>query len=213
VDISVRGRGLEIAEDFKDLVMGKLATLERFSVEITSLDCEFDKEGHDHRSVECQLTCFGARGRVLRVEAHAGDKRNAFDEAYTKLTEAVRRASDRQRSMRRRQARLWTAHSHELPATVPSSPAEAPAISSAATNGQPADDVDVVLETGPLSVREKRHATRPMTVLNALDEMELVGHDFFFFVDSETDEASVLYRRRGFDYGLIRLDIEDQPVS
>ena len=58
---------------------------------------------------------------------------------------------------------------------------------------------------GPLVVREKFHASRPMTIDEALLEMELVGHDFFAYHDSGCGKFSVLYRRRGYDYGVIRL--------
>ncbi len=58
---------------------------------------------------------------------------------------------------------------------------------------------------GPLILREKVHAARPMTIDQALLEMELVGHDFYLFHDCECDRFSVVYRRRGYDYGVIRL--------
>jgi ribosomal subunit interface protein len=58
---------------------------------------------------------------------------------------------------------------------------------------------------GPLVVREKVHRSHPMTIDQALMEMELVGHDFFLFHDSACDKFSVVYRRRGYDYGVIRL--------
>ena len=58
---------------------------------------------------------------------------------------------------------------------------------------------------GPLIVREKFHASSPMTLDNALLEMELVGHDFFAYHDSQCGKFSVVYRRRGYDYGVIRL--------
>jgi ribosomal subunit interface protein len=58
---------------------------------------------------------------------------------------------------------------------------------------------------GPLVVREKYHASHPMTIDDALLEMELVGHDFFAYHDSQCGKFSVIYRRRGYDYGVIRL--------
>jgi ribosomal subunit interface protein len=61
---------------------------------------------------------------------------------------------------------------------------------------------------GPLVLREKVHAASPMTIDQALLEMELVGHDFYLFHDRECDRFSVVYRRRGYDYGVIRL-VED----
>ena len=54
-------------------------------------------------------------------------------------------------------------------------------------------------------VRTKEHPAKPMTVDDALYEMELVGHDFFLFQDKETDKPCVVYRRHAYDYGLIRL--------
>jgi len=58
---------------------------------------------------------------------------------------------------------------------------------------------------GPLVVREKFHPSHPMTIDEALLEMELVGHDFFAYHDSQCGKFSVIYRRRGYDYGVIRL--------
>ena len=60
---------------------------------------------------------------------------------------------------------------------------------------------------GPPVVREKVHAARPMTLDQALYEMELVGHDFYLFVDQDTHRPAVVYRRRGYDYGVIALDM------
>ena len=60
---------------------------------------------------------------------------------------------------------------------------------------------------GPLVVREKEHEATPITLEQALYEMELVGHDFYLFVDKDTDRPSVVYRRRGYDYGVISLGI------
>jgi hypothetical protein len=54
-------------------------------------------------------------------------------------------------------------------------------------------------------VREKTHRAQPMTLDQALYEMELVGHDFYLFMDSDSDCPAVVYRRRGYDYGVIRL--------
>jgi hypothetical protein len=59
---------------------------------------------------------------------------------------------------------------------------------------------------GPLVVRQKTHQAAPMTLCDALDAMELVGHDFYLFIDKELQVPSVVYRRRGYDYGVIRLE-------
>lgn len=65
---------------------------------------------------------------------------------------------------------------------------------------------------GPLVVREKFHSSRPMTIDQALLEMELVGHDFYAFHDSKCGKFSVVYRRRGYDYGVIRLVEESDEL-
>ena len=93
--------------------------------------------------------------------------------------------------------------------------AEMPVDGSAATA---ADDVTTTTERqvgpiavtgdGPLVVREKTHPASPMTLDQALYEMELVGHDFYLFVDKESERPSVVYRRRGYDYGVISLDLD-----
>jgi ribosomal subunit interface protein len=89
-----------------------------------------------------------------------------------------------------------------------------PAMPEAAENlgsgGQGAEDasglVPIQMEgDGPLVVREKFHSTSPMTIDRALLEMELVGHDFYAYHDSQCGKFSVVYRRRGYDYGVIRL--------
>jgi ribosomal subunit interface protein len=73
-------------------------------------------------------------------------------------------------------------------------------------DGAPSGLVPIQMEgDGPLIVREKFHQSRPMTIDKALLEMELVGHDFFAFHDKECDKFSVVYRRCGYDYGVIRL--------
>ena len=99
--------------------------------------------------------------------------------------------------------------------------ADAPAADSAAV-GSPDDSAPAVSESdgvvpiemegdGPLVVREKFHAAIPMTIDQALFEMELVGHDFFLFTDERCCMPSVVYRRRGYQYGVIRL--VDQPAD
>ena len=74
----------------------------------------------------------------------------------------------------------------------------------------PGDVTETMLGDSPVVIREKVHAAKPMTVDDALYEMELVGHDFYLFIDIETAQPSVAYRRRGWSYGVIKLD---SPVA
>ena len=75
--------------------------------------------------------------------------------------------------------------------------------------GRPAsvDDGDQFGDS-PVEVREKVHRSTPMTLSDALSQMELVGHDFYLFHDIETDRASVVYRRHGWSYGVLHLDLD-----
>jgi ribosomal subunit interface protein len=66
---------------------------------------------------------------------------------------------------------------------------------------------------GPLLVREKIHSATPMGIEQALFEMELVGHDFFLFTDAASGLPSVVYRRRGYQYGVIRLTDDQAPIG
>ena len=78
------------------------------------------------------------------------------------------------------------------------------------TAGEPGADAGTGVDEGesPVVIREKTHAAVPMSLDQALYEMELVGHDFFLFVDAGSGDPSVVYRRRGWSYGVIRLDRE-----
>ncbi len=60
--------------------------------------------------------------------------------------------------------------------------------------------------TGPMVIREKIHDAKPISIDQALYEMELVGHDFYLFIDADTAQPAVVYRRHAYDYGVIRLE-------
>ena len=72
------------------------------------------------------------------------------------------------------------------------------------------ETAETTLGDSPVVIRQKVHVAHPMTVDDALYEMELVGHDFYLFVDAETAQPSVAYRRHGWNYGVIKLD---SPVA
>lgn len=224
VDIVVRGRHLEVSSRFRDHVTEKLSRLDRFGVPLMRIDVEVTKEVNPRqsdRAYEVELTCRG-RGPVIRAEAAANDKYAALDVAYSRLEERLRRAGERRRFHRHGRGSVASVTSaapdldpsqglgarlsvvDDMPRVSGST--SAPALNGAASGASAADDVDdVVYSAGPVVVREKTHAAGPMTVEQALHAMELVGHDFFLFMDSDDGRASVVYCRRGFDYGLIRL--------
>ena len=198
VDIVVRGRHVELSQRFRDHVSDKLGRIDRFGVALSRVDVEVSKETNPRqadRAFEVELTCVG-RGPVIRAEASAADKYAALDVAYTRLEERLRRAAERRHTKHRRNV-------------VPMGgvPGETAA---AAVEAAEADDTeaDVVYEEGPIVVRDKTHPSMPMTVSEALHALELVGHDFFLFHDVGSGLPTVVYKRRGYDYGLLRLSVD-----
>ena len=200
MDVVVKGRHTEVADRFRSLVEEKLAKVAKLDGKVHRIDVEVCEERNPrqsgHRS-RIELTC-RTRGPVVRAEAAAADPYAALDLASAKLEARLRRAADRRR----------VHHGNRSPVSVAA--ATAPLSASidgvgAATEATPDAEADESGAASPIVVREKSHAAIPMTLDQALFEMELVGHDFFLFVDADQGAPSVVYRRRGYDYGVIRL--------
>src|SRR5262249_43821298 len=135
------------------------------------------------------------RGPVVRSEACAEDFYKALDAASDRLERRFRQAADRRR----------VHHGRRTPTSLAAATARS-AVAAQETTPALADEDEI--DDGPgRVVREKEHPAKPMTVDQALFEMELVGHDFYLFSDVDTGRPSVVYRRRAYDYGLIRLAI------
>jgi ribosomal subunit interface protein len=205
MDVVVTGRHCEVSERFREHVADKLARLEKHDHRIMRVQVEVEQERnprqHD-RAVRVELTAI-SKGPVIRAEAAAEDKMGALDLAMDKMAAQMRRAADRRR----------VHHGRHTPVSVGQALAEIP---EPATTDETDDEVVTerrvgpitVTGDGPLVVREKSHGASPMTLDTALYEMELVGHDFYLFVDKESERPSVVYRRRGYDYGVISLDLD-----
>jgi ribosomal subunit interface protein len=205
MDVVVKGRHCEISDSFRDHVEEKLSRLEKHDQRVIRLEVEVDMERNPRqqgRAVRVELTA-SSKGPVIRAEACADDKRAALDVAVDKMAAQMRRASDRRR----------VHHGRHTPVSV----AQALAGIDQSLNGtaRTSDEDDAERRVGPLSVqgegplvvREKTHTAKPMDLSQALYEMELVGHDFFLFFDQDSGRPSVVYRRRGYDYGVIGLDV------
>ena len=213
--------------------LAKLERLDQKVVRIDVEVSEERNPRQSDRRERVELT-IRSRGPAIRAEAAADDRYTALDLAFAKLESRLRRAADRRKVKHgdnvtvRSPGTLADVTSAAPPATAsaPLAAASARPAATPAMNGEgvarpragDADDaafgraepdsglVPIQMEgDGPLIVREKVHAARPMTIDQALLEMELVGHDFYLFHDRECDRFSVVYRRRGYDYGVIRL--------
>jgi ribosomal subunit interface protein len=215
VDIVVRGRHAEVSDRFREHVAHKLAKVERYDGKCQRIDVEVSREANPRltdQAVRVEITCHG-KGPVVRGEAAAAEKYAALDVAYSRLEERLRRAADR-RTDRTRKSRPAGARPGAVPAPVGGAgPAE---VVAGPTGEDQPDDAIPGLEidgAGPLVVREKTHVAAPMTLAQAMYEMELVGHDFFLFSDSASGLPSVVYRRKGYDYGVLHLVVESPDGS
>ncbi|MFI5955270.1 ribosome hibernation-promoting factor, HPF/YfiA family [Cryptosporangium sp. NPDC051539] len=212
MDIVVKGRNVEVPDHYRQHVGEKISRIERYDQKLIRIDVELFHEPNRRQAQTCQRVeiTVKTRGPMIRSEACAADFYSALDLAMTKLENRLRRAADRRR----------VHHGRRTPVSVASAMAEVtvensvlPASSWVSPNGseQPVEAAVAVIdewEDGPCRiVRTKEHPGEPMTVDDALFEMELVGHDFYLFNDKDTGRPSVVYRRKGYDYGVIALGI------
>jgi ribosomal subunit interface protein len=227
VDILFKSRHTSLQERFRQHASMKLAKLEKLSQRAIRVDVEVSKERsrQNGKSERVELTV-KSRGPAIRAEASADDRYAALDLALTKLEARLRRACDRRKERHTTHGAARPAASANGQAPPPRRAGAGPDAADAGLPGQeslwpelkPDLDVDpdhdmVPIEMegdGPLVVRQKFHAASSMTLDQALFQMELVGHDFFLFRDKDLDCASVVYRRCGYRYGVIRL--VEQPV-
>jgi ribosomal subunit interface protein len=202
MEVVVTARHCEVTDRFRSHAAEKLAKLEKHDHRImrvhVEIECEPNPRQHD-QAVHIELTAF-SKGPVIRAEAAADHEMGALDLALDKMASQMRRAADRRRVHRGRHA----------PVSVGQALADMPVVEPTVTRDEITErQVGPITVTGdgPLVVREKTHAATPMTLDQALYEMELVGHDFYLYVDKESDRPAVVYRRRGYDYGVISLDL------
>ncbi|MBE6477308.1 MAG: ribosome-associated translation inhibitor RaiA [Propionibacteriaceae bacterium] len=198
MDVIVTGRRCSINDDTREVVARRLAdSISKLRDRVIRTEVEFtaqDAKGDPSSAVRCEIT-LRAKGPVVRASASAEEKMLAFDKALDRLRAQLRRAADRRKN--RRGLRV-----QDLPVAETQAPAEEPEPERRQVAGL------TVEGDGPLVVREKTFETPPLTLAQALDEMELVGHDFFLFQDAATGQPSVVYRRKAYNYGVIHIDVK-----
>jgi ribosomal subunit interface protein len=218
MEIVVTGRHTEVSERFRQQALEKLAKVSQLAPRAHRVDVELSHERNPRQaqtSEKVEITV-RVRGPVVRAEACAEDPYAALDIALGKLLERLRRSRDRRK----------VHYGRQTPASVRRAPAtgELPILTEAFLEGVDGAGFDAATMNGsapvgmedgdgfggdasPVVIRTKDHTAAPMTLDQALYEMELVGHDFFLFLDAETGRPSVVYRRRGWNYGVIRLHV------
>lgn len=201
MDIVVKGRNVEVPDHFRAHVADKLARSERYDSKIIRVDIELSHESNRRLSKTCQRVqiTLASKGPAIRAEASADSFYSALDAAVVKLESRLRRSAD---------IRHHKQHAR-TPISAVAGPGgglpDAPEGESGADRWQD-DGFGDSSDGGPgRVVRVKDHPSDPITVDQALFQMELVGHDFYLFKDAESGLCSVVYRRKGFDYGLLRL--------
>jgi ribosomal subunit interface protein len=205
MEIVVSGRNVEIPEHFRVHVSEKLARLERYDHKIVGLEVELFHERNRRQAKSCQRVEITGRGcgPVARAEACGPDFYAALDSAVGKLEARLRRAHDRRRVAYGRRPRGTVRMMHGGTALLEEelTTEQFPAVDIPSQRASAEDDEHMPGRV----VRQKEHTAKPMSVDDALAQMELVGHDFYLFSCVDTGHPSVVYRRKGYDYGVIRL--------
>lgn len=228
MEIVITGRRTDVPERFRRQAEDKLSKIAQFAPRAHRVDVELSHERNPRQANNCKKVEITVRdkGPVIRAEASAEEPAAALDLAFGKLLERLRRLGDRRK----------VHHGRQTPASVRARPGngfvEPPDVAAIVSAdgaasavpqqaGQSAEAADTSgpgpaadsLEGSPVVIRTKEHRAVPMSLDQALYEMELVGHDFFLFVDADSGCPSVVYRRRGWNYGLIRLQVETAEAS
>jgi ribosomal subunit interface protein len=209
MDITITGRGVGIPDRFEDYAIEKAERVEHLADKALALEirlCRHHETNGSSGDDRVELTLIGP-GPIVRAESGGSDKYAAFDMALDKLMERIRQAKDRKKVHRgqHRPTSLREATSGGF-ASTDLTPASPDAIERVATGSIPVVDEEAEKEWSPVVIRDKVFPAERMTKEDAVDRMELVGHDFFLFIDAASDRPSVVYRRTGWDYGVIGLE-------
>ena len=220
MEFMISGRNLTVSDRFREYADDKISKIASLGDKVQRVDAKVTKETKARQTAESltvELTVLG-RGPVIRAEASAADKFAAFDLAYNKLLERLRRARDRRKVHHGRHTpKSVTEATAALEPASPSEPLYVEAAQQQETSVQAAEkspyevENDIPAGDSPVLIRRKVFPAAQLTLDDAVDNMELVGHDFYLFVDKETKAPSVVYRRDGWTYGVISLDQTCEP--
>jgi len=214
METSIVGVGVGISDRFRSVVEEKAARIETLAPRAQRVEIKVTHRAYHNGRMEdetVELTVDG-KGPVVRAEATDGDKFTALDLAVDKLCEQLRRAKDKRVDARNHPRGAKFEKGSGAIQGIDLQPASVDVLRAVATG-------EIPIVTGneeeegysPVVIRTKEFQPEWMAVEEAVDRMELVGHDFFLFIDVRTDHPSVVYRRKGWDYGVISLTTQAQP--
>lgn len=220
MDITIVGRHTKVNEDTRLKILEKMEKVESLApratrAEVTVVHASSPRLASDRERVEITVHSNG----IVRAEASAEDRLVALDLAVSRILEQLRRQHDRRARRHQGKPSLHTVVAQDMAAAEAAAAEkkkdDAPRVENVETwEGAPDDATEeVAIDGTPIVIRSKTHPATRMTVAEAIDQMELVGHDFYLFIDSETELASVVYRRRGWTYGVIRIDDQEGEAA
>ncbi|PWG60418.1 ribosome hibernation-promoting factor, HPF/YfiA family [Bifidobacterium catulorum] len=212
MEIVVTGRHTQIKQRFRDVAENKMNRVTAIAPDAQRAQIVVTHEGNPRQAdtaKKVEITVIAGR-TVVRAEASSTDEFSALDLALDKLTLRLRRSRDRRKDHRRGYTNPQPVDLGAVePPVVEEEPVEEPSNSPAdAVAGDlgPGESVEVQVGDTPIVIRRKLHIAEPMSIDEALYEMELIGHDFFLFVNKETGRPSVVYHRHGWSYGVFEID-------
>ena len=211
MEIVVTGRHTQIKQRFRDVVESKMNRVTAIAPDAQRVQIVLSHEGNPRQAdtaKRVEITVIAGR-TVVRAEASSADEFSALDMALDKLTLRLRRTRDRRKDHRRGYTNPVPVDMGGVEPEPTVEPVEEPNNSPAdavATDLGPGESVEVQVGDTPIVIRRKLHVAEPMTIDEALYEMELIGHDFFLFVNKETGRPSVVYHRHGWSYGVFEID-------
>ena len=220
MEIVVTGRHTQIKQRFRDVVENKMNRVTAIAPDAERVQIVVTHEGNPRQAdtaKRVEITVIAGR-TVVRAEASSTDEYSALDMALDKLTLRLRRTSDRRKDHRR-------GYTNPVPVDmgvvtpepveeepVPEEQNNSPQAAVASDLG-PGESVEVQVGDTPIVIRRKLHIAEPMTIDEALYEMELIGHDFFLFVNKDTNRPSVVYHRHGWSYGVFEIDTPENVAK
>jgi len=210
MDVNIRGKNVGITDRFENYVESKTEKVSGLLPRAQALEVKVSRQSDrspKHGDL-VEITLIGP-GPVIRAESAGGDKYSAFDMAYGRVLERIRRMKDKRQDRRGRgRLSLADAAAHDF-SEIDVTPAPAEVIDAVATGSIPLPEQEGGEEQySPVVIRSKEFPAERLSVEDAVDQMELVGHDFFLFVEAGTGRPSVVYRRKGWNYGVISLTEE-----
>lgn len=219
MEIVITGRHTQVSQKFRDVVESKMNRVTAIAPDAQRAQIVVTHEGNPRQAdtaKRVEITVVAGR-TVVRAEASSSDEYSALDMALDKLTLRLRRARDRRKDHRR---------GYVNPAPVDLGPVETPdeeepkeeepnnsPQAAVASDLGPGESVEVQVGDTPIVIRRKLHIAEPMSIDEALYEMELIGHDFFLFVNKETGRPSVVYHRHGWSYGVFEIDTAENVAK